>query len=670
MYENKTIRTKQIVVIALVVVILVASITMSSIAVVTQTPNHLIQENDSVISIGGGTTSSVQIGGVDEGIHLDSSGIKIGGVDEGIHLDSSGIKIGAVDEGIHLDSSGIKIGGDSIVVHRTGDAMSLTTRDMVEISDPVKLNSTLVIGGDGANWKVGIDYSETGHPLKIARTDFGAAGDSVVCNRDRSVSLTTLAEEGKPDLLLLVDQDGKVKKSGVTIDGNDAISNVTHVQFYPTGKDNFSITQNATPPNWGTANYNIAFGDDVMLNKTIDSGDGNIGIGSTALYNLTDGGLNTIIGMDSGLDITTGSRNTGIGWKCNPSATGSTALGSETTCSGTNSAVIGRQSTCSTDNTIVLGNTSVTSTVPGGDGVQDLGSGTKQFKDLYLSGSVDMSSTTSAFKPPRLTTTQRIALTAPSVGDVVFDTDLGVLMSYDNGGWKHLDMTTNNEWPREPLTDFTSNPPFVVSQSGQEGPIAAGWRCFNKMWSATEPGDDERGWVADGAVISPTTISGTGPVGREWIQIDMGQQVEITHFKAYAKGWDLTAKDFYIVGSNEDGTTDWVNLYYAEDPWERVAEIDGDTSLQFRRAEADFTTPGSYRYYRFVAVSNFINNYGSVTLQELRLFSARETGTDKLQDLNVRDTYVEGDLSVTGSINCKGGVVASNLDVEGDLSVT
>jgi len=57
-------------------------------------------------------------------------------------------------------------------------------------------------------------------------------------------------------------------------------------------------------------------------------------------------------------------------------------------------------------------------------------------------GILDVSSTTSGFLPPRMTTTQRNAIASPAAGTVVFDTTVGGLYVY-NGGWNQVSGTSS-----------------------------------------------------------------------------------------------------------------------------------------------------------------------------------------------------------------------------------
>jgi len=54
------------------------------------------------------------------------------------------------------------------------------------------------------------------------------------------------------------------------------------------------------------------------------------------------------------------------------------------------------------------------------------------------SAMLDVKSTTKGFLPPRMTTTQRLAVSSPADGLLVFDSDLSELMIFKNSGWHEV----------------------------------------------------------------------------------------------------------------------------------------------------------------------------------------------------------------------------------------
>jgi hypothetical protein len=89
----------------------------------------------------------------------------------------------------------------------------------------------------------------------------------------------------------------------------------------------------------------------------------------------TTGSYNVAFGRQAGYDITTGTYNTIIGYDSDVSASGSI-----------NQIVIGYNAVGTTDNTVLLGNGSITNWLPTDTNEVDLGSSTKEMKDIYVDG--------------------------------------------------------------------------------------------------------------------------------------------------------------------------------------------------------------------------------------------------------------------------------------------
>ena len=137
-----------------------------------------------------------------------------------------------------------------------------------------------------------------------------------------------------------------------------------------------------------TGGDNTGVGHQVLYSNT--TGYNNVGIGYQSLLNNLDGHNNTAVGWISGGDNVAGARNTFIGKSAganNVNGTDNTFIGYES--KGTigqtfnNSTAIGAYSQISASNQIVLGNILVTETVPGSDGVQNLGASNKKFNNIY-----------------------------------------------------------------------------------------------------------------------------------------------------------------------------------------------------------------------------------------------------------------------------------------------
>lgn len=88
---------------------------------------------------------------------------------------------------------------------------------------------------------------------------------------------------------------------------------------------------------------------------------------------------------------------------------------------------------------------------------------------------LELSSTTQAFLPPRMTTTQRNAIATPSVGMTVYDTTLDKLYVYEHTSWKPV---ANGEaiyvGPTAP-TDVVGNYVWVETGLGVSGTDFTFW---------------------------------------------------------------------------------------------------------------------------------------------------------------------------------------------------
>lgn len=181
------------------------------------------------------------------------------------------------------------------------------------------------------------------------------------------------------------------------------------------GIGDFSLTS------MGTANGNTAIGQNALYNNIL--GSSNVAIGNSALV-ATKGGSNTGVGTYVGYNLTTGTANTIIGYY---TALGITT-GSKNTIIGAN--ISGLATTLS--NTIILAD---------GDGViryycnsagsTGIGTSTPSSKAI-----LDLTSTTKGLLLPRMTTTQRDAITSPDAGLIIYNTTSNKLNFYNGSAWE------------------------------------------------------------------------------------------------------------------------------------------------------------------------------------------------------------------------------------------
>ena len=190
---------------------------------------------------------------------------------------------------------------------------------------------------------------------------------------------------------------------------------------YESGKSNNSGTGNSV---FGASSFrlqtgginNSAFGYQAMQNTTVANE--NCAFGRRALVQLSTGDNNTAIGSGAGDGIVGGGGNLNanygvyVGSKTRPSASGNT-----------NEIIIGYNAEGNGSNTATYGNTSIT--------------------DHYFNGGLTVQTTTNAFTPPVMTSTQASAITA-SNGMMLYVTDTNATFTsvgfwgYENGSWVKL----------------------------------------------------------------------------------------------------------------------------------------------------------------------------------------------------------------------------------------
>lgn len=173
-----------------------------------------------------------------------------------------------------------------------------------------------------------------------------------------------------------------------------------------------------------TASYNTAVGADVL--SYITSGSYNAAVGHRAMQNSTTGGSNVAIGAYAGnyygtsTSLTDSNNSIFIGYYTKSSAD-----------SQTNQIVIGYQTVGLGSNTTIIGNSSTTLTALYGSLITG---GTS----ANASAQLQIDSTTKGVLFPRMTTTQKNAISTPAAGLVVYDTDLGKLCVRTASAWETI----------------------------------------------------------------------------------------------------------------------------------------------------------------------------------------------------------------------------------------
>jgi hypothetical protein len=164
---------------------------------------------------------------------------------------------------------------------------------------------------------------------------------------------------------------------------------------------------------YGTGNSNVAIGQQALGNNAGNSGNDNVGIGASSLYRVSTGINNIGIGSQAGYtgtnDLTTGSNNILIGYRCDvESATES--------------------------NRTFIGNNLITSTWLGGSLL--IGTRTN-----IASSVATFTSTTKGVLLPRMTTAEINAIATPANGLMAYNTTLNKLCIFENGTWQQVTTT-------------------------------------------------------------------------------------------------------------------------------------------------------------------------------------------------------------------------------------
>ena len=176
-----------------------------------------------------------------------------------------------------------------------------------------------------------------------------------------------------------------------------------------TGNDIIAIGNAALNTNTIGGNH-VAIGTAALYSNTI--GNGNSGIGFEALYYNTTGSDNTAVGSDAGVYLQDGSTANSITDKSIFIGANTKALADNQT----NQIVIGYNTIGLGSNTVVIGNDDISSTsLKGQVGINN--------STPDASAQLDVSSTTKGLLLPRLTKSQRDAITSPAAGLMVYQID-------------------------------------------------------------------------------------------------------------------------------------------------------------------------------------------------------------------------------------------------------
>lgn len=337
--------------------------------------------------------------------------------------------------------------GDTLYLSKGGSvalAQNLDNSISNELQSLVYMNDTLSLSNDSSHLKLFIPISDFATKLdelddvnytvlgSIGLGDASLAKDSLGENNTAlgHFSLANNITGSRNSALGAFSLGENVNGDGNTSIGYSALSNLS------TGNSNTALGEFSMAglngsmdgeENVAVGSYSLAF---------IDSGSNNVGLGASALNQVISGNFNTAIGSSAGSALVSGEQNVLIGSNSNTS----TGLIS-------NSIAIGYGSVVTENNMTKIGNSNTQKTILHGR----LYSEGAQLSDSSSSTPIlSLSSNTSGFLPPRLTSVERDSIGSPDMGLMLYCTDCipgGELQVFNGTTWQSSLFTSTNEPP-------------------------------------------------------------------------------------------------------------------------------------------------------------------------------------------------------------------------------
>jgi hypothetical protein len=213
-----------------------------------------------------------------------------------------------------------------------------------------------------------------------------------------------------------------------------------------------------------------------------------------------------------------------------------------------------------------------------------------------INGALTMAGTTDAFTPPKLTITQRDALT-PTEGNIIYNTSINSLDVYTNSAWRYIDNKDNNSiasiQPSVTMTSYSTPSPYSVSASSAHSSTYPSWKIYS---DAATTGS---GWLSAMAIYDSSglytgtnslVIDGVQKFG-EWVTIDLGLTYTALSVDITATDQTNNPRDFHIAGSNDNAT--WYSVGNPTD----ITWTAGETKNFI------LSNTGNYRYYTILTES-------------------------------------------------------------------
>jgi len=463
------------------------------------------------------------------------------------------------------------------------------------------VSPTNVIGGYG--WKT------SGNSDVNAGRFIGSTNNASLRFRTNNTERMMLDSTGR----LLVDsltvgRGGGRVLSNVAFGLNALINNVSGTSNAALG--NFSLQANTVSDNTGAGAYSL---------YTNTTGNQNTGVGTNALYNNLTGTQNTSLGYNSGYGVG-GNYNTSIGANSmysngsasfntsvgasslygNASGVYNTAIGSQAgqyysgltsmtradssifigslskpnSINQNNQIVIGVNAVGVGSNSVVLGNDNITTTALKGS----VGIGTTS---PAASSLVDMTSTTKGLLIPRMTTTQRNAISSPSVGLKVYDLT-------DSSNYTH----DGTRWNRQ----LSANGLQTITGTSQGGSSANGILSLAQTWNTTGNPTALLMNVTNTASGATSKLIDLQVGGTSQFNVSKGGLLTVSNGGTFGTG-NVVAQTFTI--SNNLPFNFSTNVVYNASGTPPVAQVTSGNKASFNEAVNFAPTSGTCVYSAF-----------------------------------------------------------------------
>jgi hypothetical protein len=192
---------------------------------------------------------------------------------------------------------------------------------------------------------------------------------------------------------------------------------------------------------------------------------------------------------------------------------------------------------------------------PFADNTTDIGTGTKQFKDFYVSGDIKMGSTTGGFTPPVLTTIQRNAITTPVTGDIIYNSDTNKQETYNGTQWGYSYQVAVNIVTPTLTTSNTNNADFLIVTTSASSASSAGWKAFD--------GDGSTNWTSASVYSGglPTSADSFDGVNGSALTATFLTPRTISNIQLETFAGSSTNIVDYRLLYSVDGTTNWTEFY-------------------------------------------------------------------------------------------------------------